>query len=322
MSNEHSRIDYQSGEQPYSMAELTNSGDNKTYTTLSTLLVDGANIQPDGVISGGMITPVISGTNNAVSIEGLLVSSNGVVLSVVGVDKTITRASSNVASVSSITVTSAGAIVVIKGSDSVNTSFSEMRGVAGGAPYIPLNSVEIGQIRTSTNLAGVIHNSYIHQTAGAHIEMADFPVFEVNNFNGKVVFDLPLSLIHTGDTPKKVYGEYAKPLFTEQKFSNDFVPAEVSYSSSSEQVYSATIGSSSSSLGQGSFTAILKDGITDPILKLSGQNVMIKYYQDRNKTPHILTQGVIGVSRTFGASDNPKVSITISPKEASTNRAS
>jgi len=320
MSNENSRVDYQSGSIPHALAPLANSGDNKKYNTGVSTLSDGAVITPDGVINGGVFlgTAVV----NQVSIGSVNAVRAGLTVIVNAGTLPITRAAADgKASVTSIIINAAGAWAAIKGTDGATASFSESRGVAGSAPYIPVGAIEVGQIRTVTNVAGVLGNTEFYQTAGTHAEHSLFPVFDIDNFTGSVNFDFPLAPIHTGDVSKAVYGTFAEPIYTEQKFSNDFVPADTSYSTASEQVYSATIGSSSSSLGQASFTAVLKDGITDPILALKGQNLMFRYFQDRNKPAHILTQGVIGFSRTFGASDNPKVSVSISPSVESQNRA-
>lgn len=327
MSNENSKLEYESGVTPYVMHALTDSGDRKTFDSSALLFSESTGnapvIRPNGVLTGGAVSVAVSGSNNVVDVAALTLNLNGVEDSVsAGLDTAITRAATDVASVSSITINAAGSIAVIQGTDSADTTIVETRGAAGGPPLIPVDSVEIAQVRTTTNTAGVITAAEIFQTIGTHLEKADFPTYEADNFNAQVVFNSALPANHTGSVAKAVYASYADPIFTEQNFANDFVPAENSHSVSSEQVYGATVGSSSSSLGQGSFTAILKDGITDDIITKKNQTLFFKYTQDKSKAPHILTQGKLGVSRTFGASDNPKVSCTISASVASVERAS
>ena len=327
MSNENSKLEYESGVTPTAMSALTDSGDRKTFTSAAALFSEStgnaAVIKPDGLLTGGGVSAAVSGSDNVIDVAALSCNLAGVETSVsAGLDTAITRAATNVASVSSITITSGGAIAVVIGADSTDTTFSEVRGAAGAPPYIPVGSIEIAQVRTTTNVAGVISASEIFQTIGTHLEKADFPVYEVDNFTGSITFNSTLPAIHTGDLAKGIFASYAQPVFTEQNFSNDFVPSETSHSVSSEQVYGATVGSSSSSLGQGSFTAILKDGITDGIIGLKNENLFFRYYQDKYKAPHILTQGKLGLSRTFGAADNPKVSCTISSNVESSERAS
>ena len=223
----------------------------------------------------------------------------------------------------SIQVNAAGTVVAVAGADSADANIIETRGTgAGQIPYILVDSVEIAQVRYTGNTAAPVTAGEIFQTIGTHLEKADFPTYEADNFTATVTFNSSLPVSHTGDVAKAIHASYADPIFTEQNFANDFVPAENSHSVSSEQVYNATVGTSSTSLGQGSFTAILKDGITDDLVAKKNDNLFFRYTQDRSKAPHILSQGKLGMARTFGASDNPKVSCTISASVESVERAS
>lgn len=328
MSNENSQLKYESGVTPYPMEALTDSGDKKTFNSQAALFSESIGnspiIKPNGVLTGGVITPAVSGTDNLIDVAALSLNLNGVETSVsASLDLSMTRPATAVAKVLSIQVNAAGTIVVVAGTDSVDANVIETRGVgAGQIPYILTDSVEIGQIRLSSNTVAAILVSEVFQVVGTHLEKADFPTYEADNFTATVAFNSTLPASHTGDIVKAVHASYADPVFTEQNFANDFVPSENSHSVSSEQVYGATVGTSSSSLGQGSFTAILKDGITDALVSLKNQNLFFKYFQDKFKAPHIITQGKLGLSRTFGASDNPKVSATISSSVESIEKAS
>jgi len=327
MSNENSKLEYESGVTPTAMSALTDSGDRTIFNSGASLFSESAGntpvVKPNGVLTGGVVSAAASGSNNVVDVAALSCNLAGVEVSVgSGADTAIARAATNVASVSSVTISSGGSIVIIKGSDSLSAAFSEVRGDAGAPPFIPVGSIEIAQVRTTSNVAAVIAAGEIFQTIGTHLEKADFPTYEVDNFTGQITFNSVLPAIHTAGVAKGVFASYAEPVFTEQNFANDFVPAETSHSVSSEQVYGATVGTSSSSLGQGSFTAMLKDGITDNLVQRKNENLFFRYYQDKYKAPHILTQGKLGIGRTFGASDSPKVSCTISSANESSDRAS
>lgn len=326
-SNENAMIQFESGLTPYAMSALIDSGDHKTFSSQAELFSESAghapDIRPNGLITGGLVSVAASETDDAVDVAALSCYLAGVNTAVAAaVDKAITRPATNVAKVNSLTVTSAGAIAFVAGTDGADGSFVETRGAAGGPPLIPVGSIEIAQVRVTASAAAPIAAAEIFQVVGTHQERYDYPIFEADNAAGSVVFDAALPLIHTGPAAKAVYAAYAEPLFSEQKFANDFTPAETSHSVSSEQVYGATVGKTASSLGQSSFTAILKDGITDPILAAADDVRWFRYYQDKNKLPHVLTQGKVGVSRSFSASDNPKVTVTISAQSASVNRAS
>lgn len=327
MSNENSKLEYESGVTPTAMSALTDSGDRKTFTSGASLFSETSGnspvIKPDGLLTGGVASAAVSGTDNLIDVAALSCNLAGVeTLVSAGLDTAVVRAATDVASVSSITITSAGAIAVVIGVDSADTTIVETRGAAGGPPLIPVGSIEIAQVRTTSNAAGPITSGEIFQTIGTHLEKSDFPVYGVDNYSGQITFNTTLPDIHTGNVAKGVFASYAEPIFTEQNYANDFVPSETSHSVSSEQVYGATVGSSSSSLGQGAFTAILSNGITDNIISLKNENLFFRYYQDKYKAPHILTQGKLGIGRTFGAADNPKVSCTISSNVESTERAS
>jgi len=325
-SNENSRVDYESGVTPFTMSALIDSGDRITFNSQASQFSESAgnspDIKPNGILTGGVVIPAISATDDAIDIATLTCNLNGVVTTVVAsTDEAITRAGTNVSKVNSITITNAGAIAVLTGTNGATAAFSETRGAAGGPPYIPTTSIEIAQVRVTASAAAQVTVTEIFDVVGTHTERADFPVFTKANTTATVKFDVALPASHTGDVAKGVYASYSEPVFTEQTFANDFVPAETTHSTSSTQVYGATIGSNSQTLNQGSFTAILNNGITDPILSRKNDTLWFRYFQDKFKTPFILTQGKLGISRTFGAADNPQVTCTISPDVASVDKA-
>ena len=153
---------------------------------------------------------------------------------------------------------------------------------------------------------------------GLHRERYDSPLFETLNSEGTVVFNSALPLIHTGALPKKVYASYSTPIFTEVSQGTDYVPSSNSYSLSSTAIYGGTIGASSKTLGQGSFTAFLKDGITDPLAKLEGENLWFRFYPDKYKAPYLLDQGKLGLTMSYPSSDNISAACTINAETAAT----
>lgn len=327
MSNENSKLEYESGVTPYPMGLLTDSGDRKKFTSSASFFSEVTGnapvIRPNGVLTGGVVSVAASGSDDVIDVAALSLNLNGVETSVsASLDFSVTRQGTDFAQVHSITINAAGSIIIEQGTIATDANFVETRGAAGGPPLIAVDSVEIAQVRLPSSTAGVIAAGSIFQTIGTHLEKADFPTYEVDNFTAEVDFNTVLPADHIGPIAKAVHASYADPIFTEQNFANDFVPSETSHSVASEQVYGATIGTSSSSLGQGSFTAVLKDGITDSIIGLKNENLFFRYFQDKFKAPHILTQGKLGVSRTFGAADNPKVSCTISSSVESVEKAS
>lgn len=321
MSAENGLVKIEGGQTSYAMEALTDSGDAKTFTSQATRFSGDSgkepDVKPDGLATGGVVSPAVSGTDNLVDMAELTGYLAGVLKPLsAAVDQAITRALTNVASISSITVDSAGVFAVIQGADSLDVNFVTTRGGDGGPPYIPVGSFELAQIRTASNAAAPITAAEIFQVIGVHQERYDFPSFTIDSFKAQVVMSSSLALIHTADKPKNINASYADPIFIEVPKTKDFVPSENSHSVSSEQYYGGTVGSTSTSLGQGSFTVAVNDGITDPIVKAKDKILWVMFFPDKYKTPYILDQGKLGVSRAFPAAGTLTCSCTISASTA------
>lgn len=318
---ENALLQYEAGQQAYAMAALTPDATRTIFSTAVSLLSGRAGstpvVRPNGLLTGGAVTPSAIVANNNIDVAALTCNLAGVVTTVAAdADVAITRPATAVSKVNSITVNSSGAIAVVPGTDGATTAFSETRGAAGGPPLIPVGSIEIAQVRVTSNTAAAITAAEIFATVGAHLEMANYPLFEINYDTGKVTFLSALDAIHTGPVPKAVYASYAAPIFAAVSLASDFVPPETSHSVSSTQIYGTTLGSTSKSLGQGSFRAFLEDGVTDGLIQQKDQNLWFRFYPDRYKTAHTLQQGKLGISRTFPAADQIQAACTISATKA------
>lgn len=317
-------IRYEAGQTARPFEALTNTGNNTSFQATFSPVSNAAGaepvIAPYGLLTGGAITT--HATNNTVTVASLTASMAGVsgadasgVIAVAAGTATVTRPTGNVAKINSITIDSTGAIATVVGTDGSTTAFSETRGAAGGPPLIPVGSIEIGQVRFASSTAAAVQSSEIYAVPGLHLERADYPVYQLDFATGKVTFATDLPLIHTGSAPKKVYMRGATPLFAPIANTSDWVPAEATYSINSTSTYDGPVGSASSSLGQASFNAIMKDGVTDSVLAQKGKNVWFEFRPDRDKTvPRQLTQGIFGVSRTFPAGGGSfSASCTVTP---------
>jgi hypothetical protein len=226
-----------------------------------------------------------------------------------------------VAKVNSITINNAGAITVVAGTDSATTAFVETRGAAGGPPFIPVDSVEIAQVRVTSNTAAPILASQVFQVVGLHQERADSPLYDVNYSAGTVVFIAANPLHHTGGIGKKVYASYASAIFADVALASDFVPPETSNSVTSTQVYGTTLGATSSTLNQGTFTAYLTNGVSDALVALKNANLWFKFFPDRFASSYMLCQGKLGIARTFPAGAQIQAACTISASSAASEVA-
>lgn len=317
-------IRYEAGQTAYPFEAMASTGDASVFNA-SFLPISNAGgfvpvVAPYGLMTGGAITPHV--TANTVAVAALTASMAGSVnadaagvVAVAAASVVVTRPATAVSKVVSITVSNAGALVAVPGIDGATAAFVETRGVAGGPPLIPVDSIEIGQIRMTTTVAAVLSTSQIYTVPGLHVERSDYPVYSLNYATGQVTFAAALAAIHIGAIAKKVFIKGATPLFAPIPQTSGWVPAESTYSITSTDTYDGPVGSSSASLGQATFTAILKDGITDAFLAQRGKSIWVEFRPDRDKTlPKQLTQGVLGVARSFPAGGgNFSASCTLTP---------
>lgn len=317
---------FESGQTLSEMAALSDSGDHKNFTSGDSFWsgADGKEpvVRPDGLLTGGDVTTPDSDTNDVVDVAALTCYLAGTLTEVsASTDFSVTRPTSDVAKIVSITVNDTGSLAEVTGTDGADTSFSSERGADGGPPYIPVGSVEIAQIKMTSSAAAVITDDMIYQVPGTHQERYDYPLWDEDWTNGEVDFLSAIPAIHTGDEPKGVYAEYYTPIFAEVPNSYDFVPPETSHSVSSEQVYGGTIGSTSSSLNQGSFSAKLQNGVDDNMLGAQDDTRWFKFFPDRLVTSkYVACQGKVGFARSFPAGSNIEVSATISATEKAINK--
>ena len=320
---------YEAGQTPYPFEALT-STDNLTFSSSFAPWSNAAGaepvVSPYGLLTGGAVT-VNTGTDHSVSVATLTAMMPGAagasattgIRSVTGGNLAALRATTSPGSVdqthaiTSLTVDDAGTLAAVAGVEGL--AFSETRGAAGGPPYIPVGSIEIGQVRRVGRGDAEVTAGEIYTVPNLHVEFANYPVYDINYATGEVVFAAELPLIHTADAPKLVYARGSTPLFAPLGKVSDWVPAESTYSITSTDTYDGPVGSATSSLGQASFTAQLVDGITDSFLLQKGKTVWMEFRPDRDKLlPKMLTQGVLGVSRAFPAGGGSfSASCTVTP---------
>jgi hypothetical protein len=320
---ENAKLQIEAGQASYTMAALTDTGDGMTFAGVAAPWSRRSGyapvIRPDGLISGAAITPA---GNNLVSVA--------IGSAYIGGELVTVQANASLA-VASATATDTHVIYSIQvGTDGVvsaegGTEHTEFgaRNADGGAPYVLADHIELGQVRVTGNGAVAITAAMISQVPGTTQERFDAPLqVETDHFTGRVTFSDAFPAIHTGAATKKVWASYATPSFAEVLKASDFVAPEVSYSVSSEQYYGGNEGSVSSSLGQGSFTARLNDGVSDPVVSLKGENLWFRFYPDRARSAHIMAQGVLGIARTFPAGGSIQAACTISAEATGTEALS
>jgi len=316
---------YEAGQSYVPTVVMTDSGDHTKFTSADTTWsgYEGKEpvVRPNGMITGGVITPAASGTDNLVDVTAGTCYVSGALVSVsAATDLEITRATSTDTHIICSVVVTSGSYAVVAGTD--HTAFSTTRDATGGPPLIPVDSVEVGQVRLTSYTDAAIDSDEIFMVPGTHTERADYPVWDENWADGEIDFAAANPLIHTGATARKVFVAYYTPIFSEVSSATDFVPAETTHSVTSTQIYGGTVGATSATLGQGSFTTRLQTGVTDGLIDNKNKTLWFKFYPDRYRNEYILTQGVLGIARTFPAGAAIMANCTISASSTSIDKES
>lgn len=293
---------------------------------------------PVGLVSGGVITPAASGSNNKVDISAFTYYDESQVKRSVAAqtDITITRASEGTHRINSIVVAAvAGTVSAIAGDDTAPgaTAFTESRGAAGGPPWIPYTvyAIELGQVATSSDVAAPITTSEIRQNRGQHTEQYNFPVFEIYPIgtadNDAIIqFSVDLPQIHSSDAGvtkyrKKTTAITSTPQMVFCDFAGDFVQSGKSLSGDTETKYAGQIARGAPSVATSDASFSVNPSRNDTIsnfiqaqLADKQEIVTIKYFPDGdNIETYRLEQGYISGTATNPAEGLASIEFTISP---------
>ena len=327
----NSKILIETGQTLNAFAVMADAGDHQVFTISGGDIWSGKagftpDVRPNGITSGrNLLSP--GTTVDTVRVAALTAYALGVENSPSATSVTATRATTAAYyKTISVTMLSDGSIDKVAGTEGV--AQSETRNAAGGPPYIPINDVELGQIRVSGSTGAVVVAAELFQVIGQHAEAYDSPTWDENNVGDgeaadtaaqknahiKMLSAAPLS--HTGGVAKKVFIKYYAPIFQEVSKALDFTPAESSHTVASQEYYRGAIASVSESVGQGGFTALMNDGLTDSLVGEKNKVITVKQFPDENKNPFSLTQGKLGISRTFPVANQIQAECTISAERS------
>jgi hypothetical protein len=335
-TSKNAKLQFESGQSFVDYTVMTDSGDHQIYS-LGTIwsMKSGyeASVRPNGMVTGRNVLSTHT-TEETVTVAAFTAYSAGTLFEVTATTALAVRPGTDVAKIDSVTMDNAGAIALVEGTPAANAVFITTRGGAGGPPYIPADSVEVGQIRMNTTATAVLTAAEIFQTVGTHTERFDYPIWEENPIgdgdqadttaekNSHIKFAEALDPIHTGDAYKLAYVSYYAPVFATVSKSLDFTKAGNTHSVSSTQFYDGVSGATSASLGQGGFTALLTDGVTDSLVANVDAILTFKFFPDKNKTPYVLSQGTLGLVNTWPVDNQNQAVATISAENASVNFSS
>lgn len=327
----NARLQIEGGVTAKPMTAMTDAGDYKTFSVPGAAVWSGDEdyepvIRPNGITAGRNLISVNS-TNDTVSTAAFQVAIGGTIVSVSASSVAITRPATDVAKINAICVDASGTISAEAGTDGSSATFSETYGAAGGPPIIDDDLVMIGQVRVTTSAAGAIAETEIFQAVGVHNEYSNVPSWDINAVGdgdqdaettarqtAHIVFSSALPQIHTSGS-KPVYGQVYVPVFTDVARAVDYVPSEYSFSGSSEDYYGGAVNSASRSLSQASFAAMLSDGVTDEVLRRKNKTTTVKFYPDRNKSPYMLMQGKVGITRSYPTASQNRAEFTVTTEK-------
>ena len=323
-------------------AAMTDSGDHQRLSISGGLVWSSKSgsdpdIRPNGIVDGLRVLSPHADVDK-VTVAGFTAYESGTLYEVSAGSVTVTRPSTSTHKISSIVMDETGTLDEIEGTE--GSSFSDTRGASGGPPLIPVDNVEIGQVRMSAQASAVFAAGDIFQDANIHAEYAAYPVPEVYPIgkgqyatvavekNAHIKLNAALPLSHTGGLPKAIYIKYYSPNFTTMTKTVDFSPSEVSVSKSSESLYEGSgvagaIGSmKADSVGDCSFVVFAENGVTDGIVRERNEIITVKFFPDASKAPYLLTQGMLGIARQFPAGGQNKIDATLYCEQPSVEFAS
>ena len=327
---------YEAGQTYVPTVLLTDGGDGVKFTSAHSNWsgFEGKEpvIRPNGLLTGGVVTPAAAGGDNTVDVSAGTVYLGGVQVSIPALNNlSCTRATTTSPATFANRITSivarrnagddAWEYNIVAGDDA-ESAFTETRDAAGGPPLLDPAFIEVGQVRFTSETAAPVEDSEVFQVPGTHQERSDYPVWDEDWAEGEITFAAVVPQIHTGPSRRRVYAAYFTPIYAEVPNAADFVPAETTHSVTSTQIYGGTVGSRSETLGQGSFTARLSTGVIDNFIKNKNKNLWFKFFPDRYRDEYILTQGVLGVSRQFPAGNSIMANCTISADSGSIDKES
>lgn len=323
-------------------ALMANSGDNQRFTmsggpVWSSKSGYSPDIRANGIVDGLRVLSPHADVDK-VTVAGFTAYSKAVLQTVIASTVTVTRPSTGTHKISSIIMDEDGILDEVEGVE--HTSFSAVRGADGGPPLIPVDAVELGWVKMSAQASAVIATGEIFQDANLHAEYATYPVAEIYPVgkgdyasvaaekNAHIKLNAALPLAHTGAVAKRIYTKYYAPNFTTLPKTSNFSPAEVSISKSSESLYEGSgvagaIGSmKADSVGDCSFTVFAENGVTDGIIRERNSIITAKFFPDANKSPYLLTQGMLGINRVYPAGEQNKIEATLYCEQPSVEFAS
>ena len=303
---------------------LSDNGDHKTYKVatagrLFSMVGDQKPlIRPGGVLTGLEVTPDDAEVNNTVDINAGTAWINGALVTLAAATEglAVRGTAPNIFKIDSITLTDAAAIAVVEGTGS--TEFSEVRGAAGGPPLIPVTSIELAQVRMTTEAAAAIKASEIFKVPNQHRELASYPTYVVQPVGeapyagtARVVFSEALPLIHTGPLTKTVYARYTNPNFVTLPECSEIKLPRDTFSQTEEKTYDGPRAAVSLGRGSGGFSCLHDGTGTALIMQVKGTQRFLKFFPDKYLTGYWICLATLAIADEYPAGGSMKAAVSL-----------
>lgn len=292
---------------------LTDSGDHIKYTVtagnrISRYSKGTVNREPvfyvDGIEKGGVVGAAASGSNDVVDVTAVTeayINGNKITVLAASTDLAVARGASDY-TISSICIDyNAGspAWIVIAGTTHAS-AFSTTRGAAGGPPLIPVDHIEVGQVRYTSTTPAAVDEDEIFDSPNQHREVSSFPGYEIDYLDGSISFTEALPLIHTGAITKTVYAfTYYTPIFTTIENAYDFKPPTTTFGQDETQTYTSVNTQETTSKSTGSFSMLWDGKKTHILNQINQSKAFVKFFPDGNLADYEIGVCAISVAKDY-----------------------
>ena len=303
----------------------TDSGDHKKFTYSGAIKLFSLKkgqapvVRPDGVRSGLKVKPALSGANNQVDVEAGSAFVGGMDLAINAVaNLSVTRTpAGGTHQINSIVVNNAGAVSAIAGTE--GGSFSATRGVAGGPPFIPVDQIEIAQVKLTSNTDAPILASEIDQNV---MERYDIPSFIIVHEEAAIVMLSALDLRHTGNVTKGIWVRHYEPVFNDIPEATNWKPVDKTAETQAGRTYDGPFSIGGEGLGEGSFEVMLKGEAGEILQSVINDTRWLRFYPDKFRTDHHLVCGKLTQEREYPPDNAMKATVTVTGVVAAIEKAS
>jgi len=325
----------------YAMHALTDSGDHQTFNFVGDDFISNfkgktsdsdysPTVRVDGVISGGTVIPAVSATNNLVDVTTMSAYIGGndyTGASKVSADTDLTcvrgAGAATAFIINSIICDAAGAFSVLTGTGDTSHDLTGGRGGAGQPPYITVGSIEVAQVRFTSETAALVTADEIKMIPNVTREMAMRPGYDIEfaRVSGGsldspgVTMRTPLAAIHTADTARRVFMECYAANFAEWQGVRDVAFQGETIGSTSSETFSGVRSFTTSEISEGSFTWEVGSLTSDPewsVMEGKDARTWFKLLESRTATGYLVCQAAASGVPTVPASGAIAVTVTLS----------